>query len=325
MIWNKYTIETTNEAVDIVTSVLYDNGIEGAEIDDSLNISDEDLKKMYVDIPAKKVNDGKAKVSFYFQNENFDLEKIKNELNEYKSFIDMGSLIFTKSVTDDNDIFTKWRENFKTIEFDNVRIIPSWEKENTVCDKFLNIFIEPASAFGTGQHFTTRLCVSSIKYLIDNKKIDIKNSAMLDVGCGSGILSIVGAKLGIKDVFAIDIDENVKENLLDNLKLNELIDSNNFIYEFGDIIKDSKLQNEVAKKSYDIIVANILAPVIISLVNDGNIYKYIKDSGYFICSGILKEKEVVVRIALENSKMLKIIDTKYDDDWVCITCQKVNN
>ena len=361
MIWKKITINTNVEAADIVASVLFDNNIVGAEIEDNQNLSDEDLKKMYVDIPKVNVDDGKSKVSFYisigdkdskfdnvdknlvdnsymrsndniFTQSEFDeiFERIKSELDEYKSFMDMGSLSIEEEDLDDEVFLNKWKENFKSLEIDDINILPNWEQPK---DGKINIFIEPGNAFGTGQHSTTKLCVKAISNIINcDKKVD----SFMDIGTGSGILSIIANKLNINKVVAIDIDENCELNIIENLKLNGIdtytkIDSNfdqmsfnssSFIYGFGNIISDNELKDKVGFIKYDIIVANILAPVLVSLIKTGNIASFLKDGGYLILSGIIKEKQDEVVYALKDVNCFGSINIDCEGDWVAITCKK---
>ena len=362
MIWKKITINTNVEAADIVASVLFDNGIVGAEIEDNQNLSDEDLKKMYVDIPKINIDDGKSKVSFYVsignkKNSNFDnvdkniidnsymksndnifteaelkniLDNINNELEEYRQFMDMGSLDIEEHELNDEEFLNKWKENFKSLVIDDINILPNWEKAK---EGKLNIFIEPGNAFGTGQHATTKLCVKAIEKLINDNGNDL---SFLDVGTGSGILSIIAYKLGVNRVVAIDIDENCELNLRENLKLNSIdsvdkicdesycIDFNNykFIYGFGNIICDSKLRKIVGSVKYDIIVANILAPVLISLIEQGDIGAFLTDGGNIVLSGIIKEKLNDVLDSIKKSKCFIDINYEFKDEWAVITCKK---
>ena len=378
MIWNKITIDTTTEAADIVASVLFDNNIVGAEIEDNQNLSDEDLSKMYVDIPKINVDDGKSKVSFYvsigdkdkdheeiidkkfvdnsympssdniFKKEEFDeiLSNIKLELEEYRSFVDMGSLKISEIELDDNDFLKKWKENFKKIDIDDISILPSFEMTNEIDNSKINIFIEPGNAFGTGQHSTTKLCVKSLKKIMSNRKIN----KVLDIGSGSGILSIIAKKLGASTVLAIDVDENVEFNLLENLKLNDiktiykLVGSNilqdnysfdhivctvkdlddfkvkdEFLYSFGNILTDDSFKDEFCKIKYDIILANILSPIIISLIEKCHIHEMLEDNGYLILSGIIKEKEKEVLDTINKFIKYKDLIVDYDEEWVSFT------
>lgn len=360
MIWKKITIDTLVEAADIVASVLFDNNIVGVEIEDNQNLTEEELKKMYVDIPKLNVDDGKSKVSFYVSigvkdKDNFDtvdknlvdnsymmssdnifseeeldtiLKNVKNELEEYRNFVDMGNLTFSEELLDDQVFLNKWKQNFKSIKIEDINILPSWEKN--VSDKDINIFIEPGNAFGTGQHETTRLCVLAIKDIVNKSNIE----SLLDIGAGSGILSIIAYKLGVKKVCAIEIDNNCEFNLLENLKLNNInsvkkIDEKNcdieanygFIYGFGNVITDEWLKRFLSVKKYDVIVANILAPVIISLIEKADIVSYLNNGGKLILSGIIKEKEIDVRKALEKTGKVNNIVSKVDGEWVSIVCE----
>ena len=358
MKWKKITINTLVEAADIVASVLFDNGIVGAEIEDNQNLTSEELKKMYVDIPKLNVDDGKSKVSFYVSigeklNKEYDnkelvdssymvsndniftesefeiiLNNIKSDLEDYKSFMDMGSLSYDEEILDDKDFLTKWKDNFKSIKIENINIMPSWEKQYDKDD--INIFIEPGNAFGTGQHETTRLCAIALKEIIGNKNVN----NFLDIGAGSGILSLIAYKLGAKKVFAIDIDENCEFNLLENLKLNNISSvkkiscedskineyNEKFIYGFGNIITDDWLKHTLELEKYDIIVANILAPVIISLIEKADIVSYLNEGGKLVLSGIIKEKESEVREALMKNSKIKDIKVSSEGEWVSIVC-----
>lgn len=362
MIWKKITINTNIEAADIVASVLFDNGIVGAEIEDNQNLSDEDLKRMYVDIPKINIDDGKSKVSFYVSigkklNDSFrDVDKniidnsymkssdniftepelknilknINKELDDYRQFIDMGSLDIEEQELNDEDFLNKWKENFKSLVIDDINILPNWEKPK---DGKLNIFIEPGNAFGTGQHITTKLCVKAIDRLIKKTGSDIN---FLDIGTGSGILSIIAYKFGVKKVLAIDIDENCEHNLKENLLLNNIssiykFDNNskyedfskfNFIYGYGNIIQDDSFRKIIRNCKYDIIVANILAPVLISLIEQGNIGTFLNNEGNLILSGIIKERLNDVLDSIKKCNYFKNIEYVFEEDWALVTCVK---
>ena len=361
MIWEKITINTRVEAADIVASVLFDNGIVGVEIEDNQNLSPDELKKMYVDIPKYNIDDGNSKVIFYISfgeknNNQFDnvdknlidnsymqsndnifnadefntiLHNVINELNEYKQSVDLGSLKIERAELDDKDFLNRWKDNFKSIEIGDINILPEWEKPRK--DK-INIFLEPGNAFGTGQHATTKLCLKSIYNIIKNTD---KSISLLDIGTGSGILGIASYKLGADKVFAIDIDENCELNIIKNLQLNGIndyikIDNNikldslnnyKYIFGFGNIISDETIKKFANIIKYDIIVANILSPVIISLINIGNIQSYAKEDAYFVFSGIIKESEKDVMSTLQSKKCFYDIKCDYDGDWVSITCR----
>ena len=372
MIWKKITIETKTEAADIVASVLFDNGIVGVEIEDNQNLSEDELKKMYVDIPLNKIDDGIVKVSFYvsldkdgmtqntvsnsddeslvdssyimstdniFSDDEFKkiLNNIKSELDSYRDFVDMGSLSISETELDDKVFLNKWKENFTSTKIDDIQIFPSWEKNDTKEDgSGFNIYIEPGSAFGTGKHPTTSLCVKALREII---KKENSNISLLDVGVGSGILSIIAMKLGVKNVVAIDIDKSVESNLLENLKLNNInsfkkFDEENndyfkyknidYVYGFGNILIDKWVADFVNNNKYDIIVANILAPVIISLLGIGNVISYLKENGYLVLSGIIKEKEGELVEAIKNDKSIKDYEIYREDEWLMFKCTKAD-
>ena len=364
MIWKKIKIKTKTEATDIVASVLFDFGVVGVEIEDNVNLTSEELKKMYVDIPIIRNDDGIAYVNFYIsivnekeKNEilskkiNIDkdvlddsyimstdnmwtldeyekrINDIKNELENYKSFSDLGELTFSEENLDDKIFLNKWKENFKRIDIDDISIIPSFDK-NEILTKKLNVYIEPGSAFGTGQHETTKLCIKNIVEVFKEKG-HIEN--FLDIGTGSGILSIIAYKLGAKNVYAVDVDSSTEENLLENLKLNDvkLVDKNvgilsnldikKYAYEFGNIITDEKLMKKLAKVKYDVITINILAPIIISMFEKAKVYELLGNFGKIILSGIIKEKaNEVLKIV---NKYLKVASITYENDWVSVVAK----
>lgn len=361
MIWKKITINTTVEATDIVASVLFENNIIGAEIEDNQNLSEEELKKMYVDIPKINIDDGKSKVSFYvsigdkpddiykdvdksvvdisyiksndniFTKKEFDgiMSNIVIELKSYQDFMDMGSLYIEETELDDKNFLTKWKNNFKSLEIDNINILPNWEKPK---DDKINILIEPGNAFGTGQHATTKLCVKAI---IDKTKSLCKPFSLLDIGTGSGILGIIAHKLDANKVVAIDIDENCEFNLIENLKLNNIksfskinsesvnnkVYDSDFIYGFGNVLTDEMFLKSVSSIKYDIVVVNILAPVIISLIKNKILCQLVKSGGYVILSGIITEMKNEVEAALRNEKCYENIEINSENDWVSAVCR----
>lgn len=353
MIWKKYTIDTTVEAADIVASVLFDNGIVGVEIEDNQNLTKDEIKEMYVDIPLTQNDDGSSKVIFYvstfedertlndyvkdnkvsdksidistikstdnlFLEKDFEalLSKIKLDLESYEGFVDMGSLHISFSTIDDKSFIENWVQNFKPINIGKVSIIPCFNSNsnnsNDENDQ-INIYIEPGSAFGTGQHATTKLCIDSIIKISDRKGFN--KGSFLDIGTGSGILSILAYKLSYKHIYAIDADRNVETNLLENFKLNS-IDPNRLTYSFGNIIEDKSYRDKISSQKYDIIVVNILAPVIILMLEKARISELLAENGVLILSGITLEHENAVKNAINNG--LKVIDRSVEGDWVSI-------
>ncbi|MCR5637867.1 MAG: 50S ribosomal protein L11 methyltransferase [Lachnospiraceae bacterium] len=314
MQWRKITIETTTQAEEIVESVLCDFGITGTEIEDNLPFTKEELEKMYVDVPEVGEDDGTAKVSCYIDMET-DADKLIDELSkklaEYAGAVDLGSLKFTKSVTEDKDWMNSWKQNFKPIRVaDDIVIKPTWEAGLELKNTDTIIEIDPGSAFGTGTHETTKLCVTAIKKYLK------KDDAVIDVGTGSGILSILAMKLGAKCAVGTDIDANAVSTAKTNTVLNKI--TKNVVYLEGDVIGDEKIRKEVGYQMYDVVVANILADVVIPLTDV--LKDMIKPGGTFITSGIIKERAGDVEAALAKNN-LKVVDKLELGDWVCFVAK----
>lgn len=313
MKWRKLTLTTTTEAVDLVSNMLEEIGIEGIEIVDKIPLSEEDKKAMFIDIlPDLEPDDGVATVNFYvdFKEDIKELKsKIQEGLQELSEFIKIGQGTIRVSDTEDKDWINNWKEFFKPFRLDdNIIIKPTWEKLEEVSDEDIVIEIDPGTAFGTGSHETTKLCIKGLKKHIT------KDTKILDVGCGSGILSIIGLKLGANHAVGIDIDPNAITATYENAEVNG-IRSDQFTVFSGNIIEDTSVQDEVGYKKYDIVVANILANVIIPLSNE--IGKHMKPNGLFITSGIIntKKEEVLNHIL---SKGFEVVEINEMGDWVSI-------
>ena len=317
MKWNKYSIQTTTDAVDMISSALNDIGIEGIEIEDNVQLTKEEAKSMFVDfIPDLPPDDGRAKVNFYIDSEEDDgsmLEKVKAELEDLRMFIDIGEGTITESETEDKDWINNWKQYWHTFTIGDLFIKPTWEPETEEMKGHAVLSIDPGTAFGTGSHETTRMVIKQLqKYVKDGDEV-------LDVGCGSGILSVVALKYGAKHAFGTDLDpnaiiaseENAEQNNIDKKQL-EVIE--------GNIIDDKAVQDEAGYECYDIAVANILAPVIIML--QGEICRHIKHGGMFITSGIINTKEQDVKDAMNANTELEIVETTYQGDWVSITARR---
>lgn len=204
MKWNKITLEIREEVEDIVISTLADIGLEGAEIQDKQPLSEQDKKQMFVDIlPDMPEDDGVAYLNFYLDEDedvNAMLEKVKAELEELRMFVDIGSGMITLSQTEDKDWINNWKQYFKQFYVDDILIIPSWEEVKEEDKDRMIIHIDPGTAFGTGMHETTQLCIRQLKKYVTSE------TELLDVGTGSGILSIVALKLGAKHAVGTDLD-----------------------------------------------------------------------------------------------------------------------
>lgn len=318
MKWSKFTLTTTTEAVDLVSSLFDEIGIEGIEIEDHVPLTEAETKGMFIDIlPDMGPDDGVAKVSFYLEDLS-DLERIMREieegLEELSQFVDVGERTIARSETEDKDWINNWKQYFKPFAVDDILIKPTWEEiPDSDKDKLL-IQIDPGTAFGTGQHETTQLCIRQLKKYVK------PGAKLLDVGTGSGILGITALKLGAGRVFGTDLDENAIAAVGENLQSNG-IGGGSFQVVQGNIIDDEAVKAQAGRDCYDIAVANILAPVIILLQKE--IPAHLKKGGIFITSGIINTKEEAVRQAMEANKELEIAETTYQGEWVSITARRI--
>lgn len=319
MKWKKYTIETTTAAEDFMSSMLMDLGIEGIEIEDNIPLTKEDQADMFIDfLPELPHDEGKSHVSFYIEDDGKDqseiLKKVKIGLEELRDTVDVGSGMILSSETEDLDWINNWKKFFSSFTIENILIKPTWEDVKPEDkDKFM-IEIDPGISFGTGKHETTQLCIRQlIKYIKDG------HPKVLDVGCGSGILSIVALKLGASEVVGTDLDADCMISTHENMKVNHLDEKLGTFY-VGNLIDDVDLQKQVGTEEYDIVVANILADVIIPMAPV--IPDRLRKGGYFITSGIIDFKEDEVRDAIEKTG-LKVIEINHQGEWVNITAQKL--
>ena len=317
MKWKKFTLETTTDAVDYLGSMFDDIGIEGMEIEDNVPLTESETKGMFIDIlPELPPDEGVAKVSFYLDEDDdipAMMAKVKEALEELKPFTDLGACTFAESETEDKDWINNWKQYFKPFTVDHILIKPTWETVPEEHKDKLLIQIDPGTAFGTGMHETTQLCIRQLE------KYVTPDSEVLDVGTGSGILGITALKLGAKHVFGTDLDENAITAVGENLASND-ISSDRFHVLQGNIIDDKSVQDWAGYEKYDIVVANILADVIIMLVKE--IPVHLKKGGYFITSGIINLKEEAVRAAFAASEELEVVEITYQGEWLSVTARK---
>lgn len=317
MKWNRFTIDTTTEAVDLISCMLDEVGIEGIEIEDNVPLTEEDTKGMFIDIlPELPPDEGKAKVSFYIDSEEDAepwLEKVREGLEELKFFTDIGKGTICESQTEDKDWINNWKEYFKPFTVDDILIKPTWEEIPEAHKDKLLIEIDPGTAFGTGTHETTQLCIRQIrKYVKSGDKV-------LDVGTGSGILAIAALKLGAAYALGTDLDENAITASLENAARNG-ISEKEFTVICGNIIDDDEVQKQAGFGCYDIVAANILAPVIIMIQKE--IAKHMKPGAYIITSGIINTWEQQVKDAFAENDAFEYVETTYQGEWVSITYRK---
>lgn len=316
MKWNKFTIQTTTEAEDYLSAMLDEIGVEGIEIEDNIPLSKEDQSAMFIDfLPELPEDDGTSRVSFYIDAEkDYEeiLEQVRAGIEEWRQFVDIGDGSIVQSETEDIDWQNNWKEFFKAFTIDDILIKPTWEELKEEDKGRILIEIDPGVSFGTGKHETTQLCIRQLrKYMKESSKV-------LDVGCGSGILSIVALKLGAEEVIGTDIDKDCILSARENLKVNHLENAKTDFY-VGNLIDDITLQQTVGTECYDIVVANILADVIIPMAPV--IPARLKKGGIFITSGIIDFKEQEVKTAIEKAGF-KILETNYQGEWVNITAKK---
>lgn len=320
MKWNKYTIDTTTAAEDIISAMLAELGIEGVEIENNVPLTDEEAGGMFIDFPPElPPDDGSSQVSFYLQaGEDHEalLARVHAALEKERQFLDIGPGRITKSQTEDVDWMNNWKQFFKSFTVGDILIKPTWE----ACEDHtanLCIEIDPGISFGTGKHETTQLCIRQLeKYA---KALDGKGSGWkaLDVGCGSGILSIVALKLGAAGVTGIDIDENCIVSAQDNMQVNHL-DPSLWHFYCGNLTDDRAVQEQEAG-GYEIVLANILADIIIPMA--GALFSCLKPGGVLITSGIIDFKEQDVAKALESAGF-ELLETNRQGEWVNLTARR---
>ena len=316
MKWNKFRLQTTTQAEDVVSSILTDIGIEGVEIEDKVPLTQKEKEQMFVDIlPETALDDGVAYLSFYLE-ESEDkeavLEKVRNELVEMREFMDLGPCTIEESQTEDVDWVNNWKQYFHQFYVDDILIIPSWEDVKPEDEGKMIIHIDPGTAFGTGMHETTQLCIRQIKkYVTDTTRI-------LDVGCGSGILGMLALKFGADYSVGTDLDPCAIDATHENMKENG-VSKDRYEVMIGNIIDDKEIQDRVGYEKYDIVAANILADVLVALTPV--IVNQLKPGGIYITSGIIDDKEEVVKQA-ESDAGLELLDVTCQGEWVCVTARK---
>ncbi len=317
MKWKKFTLTTTTGAVDLISSMFDEIGIQGIEIEDKIPLTEKETKGMFIDIlPDLGPDDGVAKISFYLDEEEDAaevLERVQEGLDELSAFTDLGARTIAASETEDKDWINNWKQYFKPFTVDNILIKPTWEEIPDEHKEKLLIQIDPGTAFGTGMHETTQLCIRQLqKYVTEESRV-------LDVGTGSGILGIAALKLGAKKVQGTDLDENSITAVKENLESNG-ISQEQFSVLQGNIIDDQKVQEWAGYEQYDIAVANILADVIILLQKE--IPVHIKHGGVFITSGIINMKEEAVLEAFAGNEEFEVLEVTRQGEWVSITARR---
>ena len=339
MKWIKYDITTTTKDADMIGEILSEFNISGYEISDRVPLTKEEEKAMYTDIPAElEPDDGTSILTFYTEAPGNDTQEFfstgsslrDSTLEEQMTVLQPDDLVqsilqriqelsflqtptITYCVQDDSLWKDKWKENFKPFHVaDDIIIKPTWEDIPSDAKKDdIIIEIDPGSAFGTGTHETTKLCIEGMKpYIKEDTKI-------LDVGCGSGILSIIGLKLGAGHAVLTDIDPHAISASEENFEVNHISKDQFEVYQ-GNVLDDKEFAASLGSKCYPVVVANILADVISPLIEI--IDQFLTADGVFVISGIIdtKEKEIADKL---NAYGFDVIETRRMKDWVSMTAK----
>lgn len=316
MKWNQFRLKTTTEAEDIVSSMLADLGIEGVQIEDKIPLTQSDKEQMFVDIlPDMPEDDGCAYLTFYLDEEvdkHEMLLKVRQELEEMRSYLNVGDCTIEESQTEDVDWVNNWKQYFHQFYIDDILVIPSWENVEAKDSDKMVIHIDPGTAFGTGMHETTQLCIRQLK------KYVTEDTEILDVGCGSGILGMLALKFGAKYSVGTDLDPCAIDATYENMD-NNGISRDQYEVMIGNIIDDKEVQDKVGYEKYDIVAANILADVLVPLTPV--IIHQLKKGGIYITSGIIEDKEEVVVEAVKKAG-LEVLEVNHQGEWVSVTARK---
>ena len=327
MKWIKFKIKTITDAEDIIISSLYDIGLEGAQIEDKIPLTAMEKEQMFVDIlPEGPEDDGIAYLSFFVEEKEDGslevqgepatvesiMESVQAELDDLRNFMEIGEGTITIDETEDIDWINNWKQYFHQFYIDDILIIPSWEDVKPEDSEKMVLHIDPGTAFGTGMHETTQLCIRQLRKYITPE------TELLDVGTGSGILAILSLMFGAKHAVGTDLDICALSAVEDNCQANG-IDPAQFEMMIGNIITDKEIQDRVGYECYDIVVANILADVLVPLTPV--IVNQMKPGAIYITSGIIDDKEQTVVDAVKAAG-LEVLEVTYQGEWVSVTARK---
>ena len=316
MKWKQFRIKTTTQAEDIVSSMLADLGIEGVQIEDKIPLTEQDKEQMFVDIlPDIPDDDGTAYLTFYLDEEEDVapvLMNVRKELEDMRAFLDVGECTIEESETEDVDWVNNWKQYFHQFYIDDILVIPSWENVKPEDSDKMVIHIDPGTAFGTGMHETTQLCIRSLKKYVTSE------TEILDVGCGSGILGMLALKFGAKHSLGTDLDPCAIDATHENMEVNG-IRKDQYEVMIGNIIDDTAVQDAVGYEKYDIVAANILADVLVPLTPV--IIHQMKPGAVYITSGIIEDKENVVVEAVKAAG-LEVLEVNHQGEWVSVVARK---
>ena len=316
MKWNQFRLKTTTEAEDIVSSMLNDLGIEGVQIEDRIPLTQQDKEQMFVDIlPDIPEDDGTAYLTFYLDQDVDTIQilgEVRQELEDMRNYVDVGECTIEESETEDVDWVNNWKKYFHQFYIDDILVIPSWEDVKTEDSDKMVIHIDPGTAFGTGMHETTQLCIRALR------KYTKKDALVLDVGCGSGILGMLALKFGAGHSIGTDLDPCAIDATHENMEVNG-IGKDQYEVMIGNIIDDKAVQDQVGYEKYDIVAANILADVLVPLTPV--IVHQMKPGAVYITSGIIDDKEEVVVEAVKAAG-LTVLEVNPQGEWVSVVAKK---
>lgn len=316
MKWNQFRLKTTTEAEDIVSSMLNDLGIEEVQIEDKIPLTQQDKEQMFVDIlPDIPEDDGTAYLTFYLDQDVDTVQilgEVRQELEDMRNYVDVGECTIEESETEDVDWVNNWKKYFHQFYIDDILVIPSWEDVKTEDSDKMVIHIDPGTAFGTGMHETTQLCIRALR------KYTKKDALVLDVGCGSGILGMLALKFGAGHSIGTDLDPCAIDATHENMEVNG-IGKDQYEVMIGNIIDDKAVQDQVGYEKYDIVAANILADVLVPLTPV--IVHQMKPGAVYITSGIIDDKEEVVVEAVKAAG-LTVLEVNHQGEWVSVVAKK---
>ena len=319
MEWIEVFVATSQMGLEPVEGVLYQCGLNGLMIHDEADFAEflENPNREWDYVADELVEEKQEQttgITFFLRDNLYgreQLSQIKSALQSVKETekeLDLGSLEVTMKNVAEEDWANNWKKYFKPFPVgDKIMIKPSWEELPAQTDKII-LKIDPGHIFGTGTHETTQLCMELIEKYVK------KDDMVLDIGCGSGILSIASLLLDAKEADAVDIDPNAIQIAYENSDRND-IDRNRYHVKAGNILEDKELQASYSGKKYDLVAANIVADVIIALTKQ--VPDYIKDGGIFLCSGIITERKEDVLEALKAANFA-VLDIKEKTSWVAI-------
>ena len=289
---------------------------QGVQIEDKIPLTQQDKEQMFVDIlPDIPEDDGTAYLTFYLD-QDVDtariLGEVRQELEDMRNYVDVGECTIKESETEDVDWVNNWKKYFHQFYIDDILVIPSWEDVKTEDSDKMVIHIDPGTAFGTGMHETTQLCIRALR------KYTKKDALVLDVGCGSGILGMLALKFGAGHSVGTDLDPCAIDATHENMEVNG-IDKDQYEVMIGNIIDDKAVQDQVGYEKYDIVAANILADVLVPLTPV--IVHQMKPGAVYITSGIIDDKEEVVVEAVKAAG-LTVLEVNYQGEWVSVVAKK---